>query len=68
MLRNKIKQDFHFITLKGFNILKLTICDRFYNKINIAPLTEFDSFSHLFLSCQYLLTLKKYRVLFLLSN
>jgi hypothetical protein len=32
MLRNKIKQDFNFTTLKGFKIIKLTTCDRFYNK------------------------------------
>jgi hypothetical protein len=38
MLRNKIKQDFHFTTLKGFKIIKLTTCDRFYNKKNILHL------------------------------
>jgi hypothetical protein len=32
MSRNKIKQDFNFTTLKGFKIIKLTTCDRFYNK------------------------------------
>jgi hypothetical protein len=37
-------------------------------KKNLAPLTVFDSFSHLFLSCQYLFTLRKYRVLSLVSN
>ena len=31
MPRNKIKQDFKFTTLKGFKIIKLTTCDRFYN-------------------------------------
>jgi hypothetical protein len=69
MPRNKIKQDFNFTTLKGFKIIKLTTCDRFYNKINPAPFTVFDSFSHLFLLCQYyLFTLRKYRVLSLVSN
>jgi hypothetical protein len=69
MSRNKIKQDFNFTTLKGFKIIKLTTCHRFYNiKKNPAPFTVFDSFSHLFLSCQYLLTLRKYRVLSLVSN
>ena len=69
MLRNKIKQDFNFTTLKVFKIIKLTTCDRFYNKKNPAPFTVFDSFYHLFLSCQYyLFTLRKYRVLSLLSN
>jgi len=29
MLRNKIKQDFYFTTLKGFKIIKLTTYDRF---------------------------------------
>jgi hypothetical protein len=29
---NKIKQDFNFTILKGFKIIKLTTCDRFYNK------------------------------------
>ena len=46
----KIKQDFNFTTLKGFKIIKLTTCDRFYNKKNPAPFMVFDSFSHLFLS------------------
>ena len=32
MPRSKIKQDFDFTTLKGFNIIKLTTCDRLYNK------------------------------------
>jgi hypothetical protein len=69
MPRNKIKQDFNFTTLKGFKIIKLTTCDRFYKKKkNPAPFTVFDSFSHLFLSCQYLFTLSKYRVLSLVSN
>ena len=68
MSRNKIKQDFNFTTLKGFKIIKLTTCDRFYNKTNPAPFTVFDSFSHLFLSCQYLFTLRKYRVFSLVSN
>ena len=31
MPRSKIKQDFHFTTLKGFKIIKLTTCDRLYN-------------------------------------
>ena len=72
MLRNKIKQDFNFTTpgtLKGFKIIMLTTCDRFYNKKkNPASFTVFDSFSHLFLSCQYLFTLRKYRVPSLVSN
>jgi hypothetical protein len=68
MPRNKIKQDFYFTTLKGFKIIKLTTCDGFYNQKNPAPLTVFNSFSHLFLSCQYLFTLRKYRVLSLVSN
>jgi hypothetical protein len=49
MPRNKIKQDFNFTTLKGFKIIKLTTCDRFYNKKNLASFTVFGSFSHLFL-------------------
>ena len=57
MPHNKIKQDLNFTTLKGFKIIKLTTCDRFYNKTNLAPFTVIDSFSHLFLSCQYLFTL-----------
>ena len=68
MPRHKITHNFYFTTLKGFKIIKLTTCDRFYNKINPAPFTVFDSFSHLFLSCQYLFTLRKYRVLSLVSN
>ena len=32
MPRKKIKQDFNFTTLKGFKIINLTTCDRFYNK------------------------------------
>ena len=64
MPRNKIKLDFNFTTLKGFKLIMLTTCDRFYNKKNnSAPFTVFDSFSHLFLSCQYLDTLKKYSAL-----
>jgi hypothetical protein len=68
MTCNKIKQYFNFTTLKGFKIIKLTTCDRFYNKKNHALFTGFDYFSHLFLSCQYLFTLRKYRVLSLVSN
>ena len=45
MPRNKIKQYFNFNTLKGFKIIKLTTCDRFYNKKNHALFTVFDSFS-----------------------
>jgi hypothetical protein len=52
----------------GF-ILKLTTCDWFYNKKkHPASFTVFDSFSHLFLLCQYLITLRKYRVLSLVNN
>jgi hypothetical protein len=63
MPRNKIKQDFNFTTLKWFKIIKLTTCDRFYNnkKKNPAPFTVFDSFSHLFLSCQYVRKRVKHR-------
>jgi len=68
MPRNKIKQDFNFTTLKGFKIIKLTTCDRFYIKKYPAPFIVFDSFSDLFLSHQYLFTLRKYRVLSLVSN
>jgi hypothetical protein len=38
MPRNKIKQEFNFTTLKGFKIIKLTTCDRFYNKKKILHL------------------------------
>jgi len=38
MPRNKIKQDFHFTTLKGFKIIKLTTCGIFCNKKNILHL------------------------------
>jgi hypothetical protein len=65
---NKIKQNFNFTTLKGFKIIKLTTCDRFYNKKKPSPFTMFDSFSHLFLWFQYLFTLRKYGVLSLVSN
>ena len=57
MPRNKIKQDFNFTTLKGFKIINLTIDSTI--KKNPAPFTVFDSFSHLFLSCQYLFTFEK---------
>ena len=60
MPRNKIKQDFHFTTLKSkrcFQNIKVNkhVIDSTIKK-NLAPFTEFDSFSHLFLSCQYLFT------------
>jgi hypothetical protein len=35
---------------------------------NLAPFTVFDSFSHLYLSLQCVFTLRKYRVLSLVSN
>ena len=41
---------FNFTTLKGFKIIKLTTCVKFYNKKNPAHFTVFDSFSQLFLS------------------
>jgi hypothetical protein len=60
MPRKKIKQDFNFTTLKGFKIINLTTCDRFYNKKKILHLLRcLTLFFHLFLSCHYLFTLRK---------
>jgi hypothetical protein len=51
-----------FYPQKESQTIKLTT-DRFYNKKKTASFTLFDSFSHLFLLCQYLFTLRKYRVI-----
>ena len=40
MPRNKIKEDFNFTTLKGSKIIKLTTCDRFYNKKKLPPFDQ----------------------------
>jgi hypothetical protein len=56
-----------FLPVYKISSLKITVIYSTIKKYP-APFTMFDSFSHLFLSCQYLFTLRKYRVLSLVSN
>ena len=46
MLRNNIKQDIHFTTLKGFKIIKLTNLCQIYNKEKVTYYSYCQTMKH----------------------